>query len=208
MTGRRGPLARLSTGHWIMLLAGVVAVVLNFAFLRSQQQTVNVAIADVDLVAGSLFDIADVTFTPVHAEDWVQRGLVSMADVGPDVVVVRTIPAGTLLSKTDLATKSDGKRAMSVPIEREHAVGGLLKRGDRVDVVASDSGVARYVLVGAEVLSVSDTSGALGSDYSVTLGLDADEVLSVAAAMSEGTLEIIRSTGADSPDAMIYPSGP
>ena len=208
MTGRRGPLARLSTGHWVMLLAGVVAVVLNFAFLRSQQETVDVAVADVDLVSGSLLDVAEVTFTPVHAEDWVQRGLVSMTDQGPDVVVVRTVPAGTLLSKADLATKGDGKRAMSVPIDRKHAVGGLLKRGDRVDVVAADSGVARYVLVGAEVLSVSDASGALGSDYSVTLALDADEVLSVAAAMSEGTLEIIRSTGADSPDAMVHPSEP
>jgi hypothetical protein len=64
------------------------------------------------------------------------------------------------------------------------------------------------VLVGAEVLSVSDESGALGSSYAVTLALDADQVLSVAAAMSEGSLEIIRSTGADSPDVMVYPSEP
>jgi pilus assembly protein CpaB len=208
VTGRRGPLGRLSTGHWVMLLAGVVAVVLNFAFLRSQQHTVDVAVADVDLVAGSLLNAADVTFTPVHVEESVQQGLVSTADLDPGMVVVRTIPAGTLLSKADLATRSNGKRAMSIPIDREHAVGGLLERGDRVDVVASDSGTARYVLVGAEVLSVSDASGALGTDYSVTLALDADGVLAVAAAMSEGSLEIIRSTGADSPGAMVYPSEP
>lgn len=208
MTGRRGPLGRLSTGHWVMLLAGMVAVVLNFAFLRSQQHTVDVAVANVDLVAGSRLDVADVTFTPVHAEESVQRALVSATDLDRGAVVVRTIPAGTLLSKTDLTTKTDGKRAMSIPIDREHAVGGLLKRGDRVDVVASGSGTARYVLVGAEVLSVSDESGALGSSYSVTLALDADQVLSVAAAMSEGSLEIIRSTGADSPDVMVYPSEP
>jgi len=208
VTGRRGPFARLSTGHWVMLLAGMVAVVLNFAFLRSQQHTVDVAMAAVDLPAGSLLDASEVTFTPVHAEESVERGLVSRADLDSALVVARTIPAGTLLSKIDLATQSNGSRAMSIPIDRDHAVGGLLRRGDLVDVVASGSGAARYVLVGAEVLSVSEASGSLGSDYSVTLALDADEVLRVAAAMSEGSLEIIRSTGADPPEAMIFPSEP
>jgi len=208
VTGRRGPGKRLSTGHWIMLLAGMVAVVLNFAFLRSQQHTVDVAVAAVDLSAGSLLDTSDVTFTPVHADESVARTLLTRDDFESGMTLARAISAGSLLSESDLTSRTDGRRTMSIPIDRDHAVGGLLGVGDRVDVVAAEAGSAQYVLVGAEVVAVSEASGSLGSDYSVTLALDAEEVLRIAAAMSAGSVELVRSTGASPPEAMTYPSEP
>jgi pilus assembly protein CpaB len=208
VTSVRGPLGRLSNGHWVMLVAGVVAVVLNFAFLRSQQHMVTVAVAAADLQAGSLLDISQVAFTAIHAETSIENGLLSRTDLEDGLVLARSVPAGALISKADILMGESGVRAMSIPVDREHAVGGLLRRGDRVDVVASDSGTSRYVLVDAEVLSVSDASGALGSDYSVTVALDGDSALRVAAALSNETLEVVRSTGAPPPGSLTYPNEP
>lgn len=198
---------RLSKGHWVVLVSGMVAVVLNFAFLRSQQHTVSVAVAAVDLPTGSVLNSSDVTFTPVHAEESVRGTLLTRADLESEMMLARSISAGTLLSRADVTSRADDSRAMSIPIDRDHAVGGLLRIGDQVDVVTSDAGAASYVLIGVEVLSVSDSSGSLGSDYSVTLALDADEVLRLAAAVSEGPVELVRSTGATPPEVLTYPSG-
>lgn len=210
MTGSRGTLGRLSTGHWMMLVAGIAAVVLNFAFLRSQQHTISVAVAATDLDAGSRIGLDDVSFTPVHAEAAIEHQLISNADLDAVVgmVVDHSIPAGELLLKSDFLTEANGTRSMSIPVDRDHAVGGLLRRGDLVDVVMSDQGVARFIVVGAEVLSVSDTSGSLASGYSITVALDAESVLRVAAAASSGTVEIVRSTGAPAPGSMVFPEQP
>jgi Flp pilus assembly protein CpaB len=207
VTGRRRPFGRLSTGHWVVLLAGLVAVVLNYAFLKSQSHEVEVALSAVDLPAGSFLDPSTVQFTPIHADESVRATLLTREDLASreGSILAHTVFAGALLSKGDFIVSGDGLRAMSLSIDRDRAVGGLLKRGDTIDVVVSEAGTARYVLVGAEVLSVSDSSGALGSGYSVTIALDADAALTVAAAMSEGTIQLIRSTGADPPASMTYP---
>jgi Flp pilus assembly protein CpaB len=203
-------MGRLSTGHWVMLVAGLAAVVLNFAFLRSQDRSVSVAAAAVDLVAGSRFDVTRVTFTPIHAETSIERELISKADLDAvdGMVLAHSVPAGELISRGDLLTGKTGPRAMSIPIDRDHAAGGLLHAGDRVDLITSNDGFASFVLVGAEVLSVSDTSGSLAPGYSVTVALDADSALRVAAAMSDGTLQIVRSTGAPAPTSSVYPDQP
>lgn len=78
-----------------------------------------------------------------------------------------------------------------------------------MDVLQSADGAARYVLVGAEVLTVSDgSSGALGGSgrYAITVALDAESALEIAAALSEGTLDLVRSTGAAPPAILVYPA--
>lgn len=193
-----------------MLVAGLVAVVLNFAFLRSQQNTVNVAIAAEDIPAGARLETDMIGFTPVHAQSDVEDRMVGTGEMDGliGMVVARSIPSGTLLSERDFVLPSSTVRAMSIPVDPEHAVGGALRPGDRVDILQSADGAARYVLVGAEVLTVGDgTGGALGGAgrYAVTVALDAQSALEVAAALSEGTLDLVRSTGSAPPSILVYP---
>lgn len=193
-----------------MLVAGLVAVVLNFAYLRSQQNTVDVAVATVEIPAGARLDASMVTFTPLHALRDVEDGMVDSDEIVDllGLVATRSVPSGTLLSQDNFSS-SDSVRAMSIPVDPEHAVGGALRPGDRVDVMQSSNGTARYILVGAEVLTVSDGSGgALGGAgrYAVTVALDARSALRVAAAISEGTLDLVRSTAAAPPEVLVYPA--
>ena len=209
MRPQLGALGRLSTGHWVILVAGLVAMVLNFVYLRSQQDTVSVAVASVDIASGTRLDPSMVSFTPVHASADAEEGMVAAEEVErlSGLVAIRSIPSGTLLSERDFAATST-LRAMSIPIDPEHAVGGALRAGDRVDVLVSSDGTARYVLVGAEVLAVSDASGgALGGTgrYAVTVGLDSAAALEVAAALSDGTVDLLRSTGAPAPKVLAFP---
>jgi hypothetical protein len=92
-----------------------------------------------------------------------------------------------------------GLRSMSVPIDAEHAVGGDLAAGDRIDLIVVDDDGPRYVLASAEVLTVSSIGelGALASgDFFLVVAVDAKQALGVAAAIRDGRIEVVRSTGA------------
>jgi hypothetical protein len=89
---------------------------------------------------------------------------------------------------------------MSLPVPVEHAAGGSLVAGDRVDVIAVSDGVAGFVAVDLEVTSVADgASGAIGtvSSYHLVVNVDSDEALRLAEALAAGPVEIVRATGAE-----------
>ena len=88
---------------------------------------------------------------------------------------------------------------MSIPVDAEHAVGGELAAGDRIDLIVVDDDGPRYVLTNAEVLSGSASAelGALASsDFYIVVAVDPDQALSVAGAIRDGRIEIVKSTGA------------
>ena len=89
---------------------------------------------------------------------------------------------------------------MSLPIPAEHAVGGRLVAGDRVDVIAVRDGRATYLVTAAPVLAVPDGDARAGLGalraFAVTLAVDDAEALRLAAALRTDDLEVIRSTGA------------
>ena len=88
---------------------------------------------------------------------------------------------------------------MSVPVSIEHAAGGGITSGDRVDVISVSDGLASYVVTNVEVIGTSDRqAGAFGvaSDFFVVLAVDADQALEIAAALESTSIEIIKSTGA------------
>ena len=125
-------------------------------------------------------------------------GQQSQALVG--MVATRTIEAGHLLSVDDLRPPAapSAQRAIAIPIEIEHAVGGGLVAGDRIDLIAVTENGPQYVLVGAEVLEVPSTArgsltGATG--FFVVVAVDHQQALAVAAAIRSGEIEIARSTG-------------
>ncbi len=205
---------RPSGGHLLIGLAALTAVVANYAALRSLDATVPVVTAVEAVTAGAAVGAEAFAVTEVRAPDALLATLVTPAELDELVghVAVHDLEPGDPLRASDLRRPAapDGSRAMSLPIPAEHAVGGRLVAGDRVDVIAVRDGRAAYLVTAAPVLAVPDGDvraglGALQA-FAVTLAVDDAEALRLAAALRTGDLEVIRSTGA--PPVAAATSGP
>lgn len=195
--------ARVSAGHVVMLVAALLAIVLNAALLRANAQTVPVAVAAADIRAGALVEPATFRFTHVRVDADLLASLVTpqSARALTGWVATAALPAGAIVRTSDLRPPSApaAARAMSLPVTPEHAVGGAIAVGDRVDVIDVRDGEASYVTTGAEVLDV--TTGARGAlpslgGMSITIAVDSETALRLAVALRSESLEIVRSTGA------------
>jgi pilus assembly protein CpaB len=199
---RRNPLTRLTASHLLMVLAAVLAFATNLMVLRGQEETRDAVVATGRIEAGRVIVPTDLTVAEVDVDDGLFATLLpgqqSQTLVG--MVATRTIEAGHLLSVDDIrpVAAPSAQRAISIPIEIEHAVGGGLVAGDRIDLIAVGESGPEYVLAGAEVLQVPSTergslTGATG--FFVVVAVDDQQALAVAAAIRSGEIEIARSTG-------------
>lgn len=200
---RRGPFSRLSAAHVLMVLAAVLAFAVNLVVLRSRDDTFPVVAVGTPVVAGDVVAADDLRVVEVDVGDDVLSGLFRAIEIQQltGMVATRALVPGELLSRSALipAAGTNGLRAMSVPIDPAHAVGGALVPGDRIDLIHVTETGPRYVLVGAEVLSVAtpDRAALTGSTgFHVVLAVDEDSALEVAAAINDGKIELVRSTGA------------
>lgn len=195
---------RLSLGHAVMLLAGLLAATANLVVLRNAQATVPIVVARTPIAAGApvTAELLEVVEGRLAAD--IRRQLLAPAslDGGLDgQVAAVAIPAGVPVRLADLrdaASTEAGARRISLPVPRERAVGGRIRPEDRVDVIRVVDGDAHYVVSGARVLDVADDSAAaLGglSAFSVTIAVDAEVALCLAEAMDTGQLTILLSTG-------------
>jgi Flp pilus assembly protein CpaB len=185
-----------------MLVAALVAVTANYAALRAQDDSVRIVVAATELRAGHLVGASDIAYASVRADDATLAALVHPEDLaGPDGwITTSAIQPGEPLRKTDLRAPSApaAQRAMSIPVDPEHAVAGDLRVGDRVDVIEVEGRSARYLLTDAEVLAVPDAAGGIAGGlraFSVTVAVDDGTALQLAVAIRSGQLEIVRSTG-------------
>jgi Flp pilus assembly protein CpaB len=145
------------------------------------------------------------------ADDTLARVTVRWDQIGVgDRVAAHPIAAGEFLRPSDLAGPGVGAirlRAMSVPVKRERAVGGMLRVGDRVDVVDVVDGTARWIVTGTQVIEVPapPSSSGLARDvsavYHVVVEVDADQALALAEALTHDMVSVVRSTGAPPPMA-------
>lgn len=201
---RRG--GRVSRGHVVMALAGIVGVVLSFAVLREREGETAVLVAAHEIRAGetitaSDFETARVTLTPgvlatvARADD--RRRLVGR-------IAGITIGNGELVATRTLRRRAapHGLRAMSIPIDPSHAVGGRLAAGDRVDVLFAGQEAVSIIVADAPVLAVDARGrGGIGesaSPFTVTIAVTATQSQSVAAAVADGEISLARTTGAAS----------
>ena len=205
---RRRPLrTRLASGHLLMILAGVLTFVLVANALRSRDATVEVAVAAADVAPGAVLALDATRTATLPASSSLRESLIT-----PEVlrterwVATRRIPAGEPLLRSALARAAapGGLRAMSVPVSPDHAAGGELAIGDRVDVISADGAQAVYVVRNAEVVGVAPRRGSAGfssssGQFYVTIAVEADPALRLAAAIRAGKIEVLRATGADAP---------
>ena len=197
--------SRLSFGHVITLLTGLLATVLVFSLLRERDASFRVAAAGAEIRAGTTLDRTGLRLVDVHVPEDVRQRLFDPAALGrfSGWVATRTIEPGELLSRGDLRPPAapSALRAMSIPVEAAHAVGGSLTAGDRLDVIQVDEGGrASYVVTGAEVLAVNRPDGgvigAAASSSSLTVAVDAKQALRLASAIRSQRFDVVRSTGA------------
>lgn len=201
---RRRLASRFSAGHVVMIVAALVAALLNYSALRARDDSVRIAVAARDIPAGVPVGLDALRFVDARVDAEVLAALLGPEQAaGVDGwVAATTLAAGEPVRASDLRAPSapEAQRAMSVPIDPEHAVGGALRRGDRVDVITVRDGAASYLVTDAEVLAVPDSGsrGGLGtlSRFSVTLAVDEEIALRLAEALRAGALEVVRSTGA------------
>jgi Flp pilus assembly protein CpaB len=190
-----------------MIVAGLAAFLLVFSFLRSRDETFLIAVANVQLRAGTSVTEDALRFAGVDAVDRSVLGTFLSPEVSRTAVeegwtVTRTVPAGDPVRMSDFRTEPTASdlRAMSIPIERGHAVAGVLQAGDIIDVIVVRKGVAGYVASGVEVLDVDGAESQFGGGFSVTVAVDAPTSLRVASALRDGAIELVRATGASAAD--------
>ena len=185
------------------LAAGSLAALFTFAALRDRSAIVVVAVAREPIPAAGVVSSSAVRWVEMPADSPLAGALVSRSELDAGgLLAVRSIaedePVTTAAVSSDVPT--DGLRSMSVPVPREHAANGALRRGDRVDVIDLIAGEAVYVVTDAEVLSVGgEAAGSVTErpgQFAVTLAVDADAALRLTEALADDELELVRSTGA------------
>jgi hypothetical protein len=194
---------RPSGSHILIALAVVLAFGLNYLALQDRDATVQVAVAAVPLPEGAVFAASDARLVEIPADFEGLDNLVLADDLSAfqGRIVGRAVGAGDLIDAAALVEPGshDGLRVMSIPVGIEHAAGAGVEAGDRVDVISVAEGVPQFVATDLEVVGVADLEAgrlsAAGS-YFVIVAVEADEALAIAAAINQGSVEIIRSTGA------------
>ena len=188
----------------LMVVAGVAGLIVTLGVLRPGSGGERVAVAVRDLDAGTVLGTRDVRFEPVSASDRVigryvtPRELASLRGRVLTTPVFSNEPVLDAHLRTRAAT--DGRRAMTIPVDRARAVDGNLAPGDRVDVVLARDDTVTIVVAGAEVLDVDDDDafGTRRGEVRVTLAVDARQSQLLAAALADGEFVLTRVTGAPS----------
>jgi Flp pilus assembly protein CpaB len=208
---RRGnlPGGRAVVGAFLVTVA---AVGLFAAYLDANAGPRNrYVVATRDLPIGTQLTAADLTTVPVDLPA-AQRG---RAYDDPDVLVGATVIGSLvrdeLIQFSDVAAVSpDQGEQVSFPVPAERAVGGRIRPGERVDVLATfASGTDAFtsaVVRDAQVLQVDeDEEAVLAGDATVvlTLGLTSpEESLRLVHAVSAGEITVVRTTGLDRPGGL------
>lgn len=193
---------RLSAGHVVMLVAAVTAALANMAVLRPGDAGAPFLVAARDLPAGTPLDPGVVRGARAPLDAAVAATLLAprQLDELDGEVTAGAVPAGSPIRVADLREPSGpaGHRRLSVPVDRQRAVGGDVRVGDRIDVIAVGDGEARYIVSGARVLGVldDDTPSLAGpSRLALTIAVPPDTALCVAAAVDAGEVTVVLSTG-------------
>lgn len=202
------------------LLVGV-AVLGTYAAATAVTSTPTraVVVATIDAGPGHRLTSADVRAATTGLAGDLDGALFASPDEVVGRVLIGPVAPGEPLLPSAVAPRppagADGAgfRELSFGIERDHAVGGALQRGDRVDVLATPDGVtgaSTTVLVRRAVVTDLDLTGK-GSPGStgrllLTLALpDEPTVVAVVHAVETGTVTVVRSTA--SADADPPPDG-
>ncbi|MDQ3645422.1 MAG: RcpC/CpaB family pilus assembly protein [Actinomycetota bacterium] len=187
----------------LLLLAS--SFLLGHQLLRAAEHTSPVWVATRDLATDDTIGPDDLRVAHVRMPSSL---LAAYASPGRSLVgasVSTPVRSGELLSLDRVVPPSaDGAtRTLTIPVTADHAVGGDLRAGDRVDVVATfdatGPGARTVVLVRAvEVRAlITTTSFALeeGTTVGVSVAVSPDDALRLAHAIRTAQIDILRVDG-------------
>lgn len=214
--GKRPWWSRASAAQIFMIVAGILAFIANLAILRARDDVVLVAVAATDINAGvAIQETAHIEYVELNGSDDVLAPLVTADEVAALTGFILSSPmqAGEMFVQRELVESVNpiDQRAIALAVGRDHAVGGDISIGDRVDVIWVDDDVAQYVVTGVEVIDTTNnerTGGAFSASqaFSITVAVDDVQALELAEALNSGQIEVVRSTGADAPVADRLPT--
>jgi len=184
-----------------------VAVFGGSRILASADDTVPVVAAAQDLPANHRLTASDLTIARVRVPGGVLGGLVraSGRDQLVGRVVLGAVPRSGLIAAALVGDTPSAGREVTIPVESGHALGGALRAGDRVDVLATFGVGTREartltVVAGAEVVEMIRSQGVFGqgdgSLTAMTISVAPDDAVYVAFAARNGELDVVRATGA------------
>lgn len=203
---------RVGRPAWLNARTALGVALFCLAFLGGQRvlqegrQTVRAWTAAHDLAAGTTLQAADLISIEVKLPSDLAGRYVLSESALEGAVVTRAARAGELISSEWLATgaqKATGS-SISVPVNPEHAVGGELRPGDRIDVLATfDAQDVRArttaVVRAAEVLDVVESGGLVVSEEAavgVTVAVSPKQATALAFAIRTADIDIVRVDGA------------
>jgi Flp pilus assembly protein CpaB len=194
---------RPSLSHIAIALAALLAFGLNFLALQNREATSLVAVAAAPLAEGTQFGLESVRLESLPADFAGIEHLVVEEDVATleGWIVARSMAEGEPIGRSDLIRPGaeGGLRTMSIPVPMEHAAGATVVVGDRVDVISMVGDSPAFVATDLEVVSVGEstqTGLTVAGPYHVVVAVDTEEALALARAITEGSVELLRSTGA------------
>jgi len=203
-TPRRSPVSRLSLGHVVMILAGLVAILLNLAVLQSGEDRINIAVAAGPMEAGTVLSAALINSVAVGDAGELAQGLLADEAVAGiyGSVLARDIQGGEPIRRSDLrpAGSSLALREYSIEVDAADAAGGSIQDTDVVDIIAVIDNRAFYVAAGLDVVRVvRDIGGLGGGELVIVLSVEDHTALRIESARASGSISVVRATGAPAP---------
>ncbi len=194
-------LPRVDVRLVIGLVLIAVSIVGGLRLSSNEDTSVSVYRAATDLSVGHVVTRADFEPTRVSAVPSVIDALLTTS-AGPPIgrVIREPLRNGALVSADSLGAAAPRGRRVTVPVSADHALGGAIRAGDRVDVLATfakgtETARTITVAVSAQVIEVVRSDGLFGQDEgalgAVTLRVAADEAVVVVFASRNAEIDII-----------------
>jgi Flp pilus assembly protein CpaB len=184
-------------------LAALLAFGLNYMALQNRDATSLVAVAALPIAEGTPVGPNAMRLAPIPADFEGLEHLVGEVDVDAldGWIAARSLAEGEPIGRSDLVRPGagDGLRTMSIPVSVEHAAGATIVLGDRVDVISMVGDAPSFVATDLEVVSIAEESQAglaVAGPYHVVVAVEPEQALALARAIDDGSLEVLRSTGA------------
>lgn len=182
----------------------LVSLVAGSAVLRSADAGVLVWAASRDLPEGAVLRPADLDLVSVDLPtDQLTNYLGGSSDLEGSTLL-KPLRRGELVASAWVSDQGAlATRSIALPTPSEHAVGGALRPGDRVDVLAtleSPNGAAKTTVLvqGAEVQSLLQAEGLMMEGVSfggITLSVAPEDAARIAFALRSAEIDIVKVEG-------------
>ncbi len=195
----------------IRVVGGVVLVAISVVgglrLSADPEPMTRVYVASTDLDAGHVLSRDDLDVAEMRAPIAVLDRLARPDRGGPPIGRALQTPlrANATVGLDGLGAVIPAGREITIPVTSDHALGGEVRTGDRIDLFATfDKGTdaARTLTVArsATVRGVVRADGLFGQDAgsitALTLAVDADAAIAVAFAARNAELDVVRAHGA------------